>query len=190
VENIVTRDVQGKDMTVPLKKDLTEQLPFLKKLNLRYKDFARNTLQELIPDAQLKKALVLKSFYHSTIVAWNKGDGTFDIERLPMEVQLSCVTAIATHDMNHDGRPDLIIGGNNYGFLPQFSRLDANPGYILINEGKEQWHVMNHNESGWSVKGEMKSIDIFPFDNKSILMTIRNNDKPSIFSFDAKEDIK
>src|SRR6185503_9780598 len=116
VENIVTREVQGKDMPVPLKKELTEQLPFLKKLNLRYKDYARNTLQELIPEAQLKNALVLKSSYHSTIVAWNNGDGTFDIDRLPLEVQLSCVTAIATHDMNHDGRPDLILGGNNYGF--------------------------------------------------------------------------
>ncbi|MEO6132603.1 MAG: FG-GAP-like repeat-containing protein, partial [Saprospiraceae bacterium] len=186
VENIITRSVHGKDVPVPMKKELTEQMPFLKKLNLKHKDYAGKSLQDLIPAPQLEKALVRNSSYHSTIVAWNKGDGQFDIERLPMEVQLSCVSAIAVHDINYDGQPDLILGGNDYGFLPQFSRLDASTGFILLNNGRNKWHIMDRHESGWIVKGEIKSIDLFPFHGRELVLSIRDNDKPSLFSFDQK----
>ena len=186
VENIVTRTINGRDIPVPLKKELTEQLPFLKKENLRHKDFARTSLQDLLPAEQLNKALVLNSTYHSSVVAWNKGDGTFEIDRLPAEAQLSCVTAIEIHDLNDDKRPDLLIGGNNYGMLPQFSRLDAGTGSILMNYGQGKWQIMRPMDSGWRVKGEIKSIDIFPYNNEYVLLCVRNNDKPVLYSFGKK----
>ncbi len=186
VENIVTRNVNGKDIPVPMKKELTVELPLLKKENLKHKDYARSTLQDLIPEEKRNKALVLNSSYHSSIVAWNKGNGTFDVERLPSDVQLSCVTAIAVADMDQDGKPDLVLGGNNYGMLPQFSRLDASTGHILLNHGINHWEVMKPNLSGWRVKGEVKSIDIFPFRDSAFLFTVRNNDKPLLFSFKEK----
>jgi hypothetical protein len=188
VENIVTRNVNGKDIPVPMKKELTVELPLLKKENLKHKDYARSALQDLIPQEKLVKALVLNSSYHSNIVAWNKGNGTFDIERLPAEVQLSCVTAIAIQDMNQDGKPDLILGGNHYGMLPQFSSLDAGIGHILLNNGINQWQVMNSKDSGWRIKGEIKSLDIFSYQNSRFLFTVRNNDKPLLFSFNEKID--
>lgn len=186
VENIVTRTIQGKDIPVPLKKELTEQLPLLKKANLKHKDYARNTLQDLIPAEQLKKAFVLNSLFHSSVVAWNNLNGEFKIERLPVEVQMSCVTTIAVHDMDHDGKPDLVLGGNNYGMLPQFGRLDASTGHVLLNKGMNRWQVMDPITSGWRVKGEMKSIDIFPYQNSTMILCTRNNDKPLLYSFDQK----
>jgi hypothetical protein len=51
-------------------------------------------------------------------------------------VQLSSVNAIACTDINGDGFPDLILGGNEFGFLPQFGRLDASFGDILLGDGK------------------------------------------------------
>ncbi len=188
VENIITRTIKGKDIPVPLKKDLTEQLPFLKKLNLEYKTYAQNTIQDLLPAEKLDKALVLNSTYHSSVVAWNTGDGHFDIDRLPTEVQFSCITSIAIHDLNHDGKPDLVLGGNDYGFTPQFSQLDANVGSIVINHGKNHWESLDTQQSGWRVKGEIKSIDLFSSHGKSFLLTVRNNDQPALFSFDQKEE--
>ncbi len=32
--------------------------------------------------------------------------------------------------------PDLILGGNEFGFLPQFGRLDGSFGDVLMNDGK------------------------------------------------------
>ena len=186
VENIVTRSVGNKDVPVPMKKEFTEQLPFLKKKNLKHKDFAGNALQDLIPPPQLEKALVLSSTFHSSIIAWNKGDGTFEIEPLPYEAQFSCVTAIAVHDLNHDDKPDLILGGNNYGFLPQFSRLDASAGLMLLNGGPGKWQVMDARRSGWRVKGELKSIDLFQSGDSQMILCVRNNDTPLLFSLDEE----
>jgi hypothetical protein len=186
VENIVTRSVDNKDVPVPMKKEFTEQLPFLKKKNLKHKDFAGNTIQDLLPATQLEKALVLKSTYHSNIIAWNDGNGRFEIERLPFEAQFSCITAIAVKDLNHDDKPDLVLGGNNYGFLPQFSRLDAGTGHLLLNGGAGKWQVMDIRSSGWREKGEIKSIDIFQSGVSQFILCMRNNDTPLFFSLDEE----
>ncbi|HJW28405.1 MAG TPA: CRTAC1 family protein, partial [Saprospiraceae bacterium] len=172
VENIITRTVNGKDVPVAMKKELTEQMPFLKKMNLRHKDYAGKCIQDLIPSGQLKKALVLNSTYHASVVAWNEGHGQFTLDQLPMDVQLSCVSAIAVDDINHDGKPDLFLGGNDYGFLPQFSRLDASTGLILLNHGRNQWVVMDRHDSGWIVKGEMKSVDVFDYNGRQWILAV------------------
>lgn len=186
VENIVTRTLQGKDIPVPLKKELTEQLPFLKKKNLQHKDFALTTIQDLFPAAELNTALVLKSSYHSSVVAWNIDNGRFEIERLPGEIQFSCVNSIAAYDVNKDTRPDIILGGNYYGMLPQFSRLDASYGHVLLNSGNRKWEIMKAAKSGWRVKGELKHIDIFPFQGDTHVIAIRNNERPLLFSLDSQ----
>ena len=59
----------------------------------------------------------------------------FSISKLPVQVQFSSVNAILCTDINGDGETDLIMGGNKFGFLPQFSRLDASFGHVLINNG-------------------------------------------------------
>ena len=45
--------------------------------------------------------------------------------------QLSSVNAMYTTDVNGDGYADLIAGGNESWFPPQFGRLDASYGDIL-----------------------------------------------------------
>ena len=62
------------------------------------------------------------------------------------------MNAVAVMDVNGDQKSDLIIGGNQFGFLPQFGRLDANYGLVLLNKGKRQWEVMEDKQSGLSIK--------------------------------------
>lgn len=162
-------------------------MPFLKKLNLKHKDYASRCLQDMIPADRLKKAMVLTADYHASIVAWNKGDGQFTIEKLPTEVQLSCATAIVVHDVNQDNRPDLIIGGNNYSFLPQFSRLDASTGTIIMNQTDNHLETIDRQHTGWVIHGEVKHIDVFTTGQKTYLLSIFNNEAPSLYSFDQKE---
>jgi hypothetical protein len=47
-----------------------------------------------------------------SIVAINKGNGKFEIQLLPKEVQFSSVNAICPLDINNDGYIDLVLGGN------------------------------------------------------------------------------
>ena len=52
-----------------------------------------------------------------------------------MMQQLSSINAVVIHDFNKDGLPDLLMGGNQFGFQPMFGRLDASLGYVLLNIG-------------------------------------------------------
>jgi hypothetical protein len=39
-------------------------------------------------------------------------------------------------DINNDGYIDLVLGGNQYEFKPQFTRLDSNFGSVLLGKKK------------------------------------------------------
>ena len=73
--------------------------------------------------------------YTASCIALNEGNGKFAIHNLPAAVQFSCVNAVKCTDLNNDGKTDLILGGNEFGFQPQFGRLDACAVTLLLNTG-------------------------------------------------------
>src|SRR6185503_7591292 len=137
-----------KDVPVFLKRDMTDQLASLKKQNLKYADFANKSIQQLFPEGVLKNAQKEIFNYSSSCIAVNEGKGQFKIERLPDYVQFSSVNAILCTDINHDGKIDLVLGGNKFEFQPQFSRLDASYGHVLLNNGKGQFEWIEPIRSG------------------------------------------
>lgn len=138
-DKILTYTVEGKDKPVFLKKEIEESMPFLKKQNLHHEVYAQKTVQELIPQEALNKAIMRQCNYSASVVAINKGNGVFEVQKLPIMVQLSSVNAIHCTDLNRDGFTDVLLGGNEFTFLPQLERLDASMGQVLlISGGKEQ----------------------------------------------------
>ena len=134
-DQFLTRHVEGRDVPVFLKREITEQFPGLKKENLRHSEYAKKSIQELF-SAELLSGAQQKIFnYCKSVVGYNQGDGTFRVEALPVWVQLSSVNALEFCDVNADGRRDLLLGGNKFVFPPQFGRLDASYGHMLLNEG-------------------------------------------------------
>ena len=117
------------------KKEIVSQMVSLKKENLRASEYAKKSIQELFTPAVLGRALVKEVVTSQNMVAINEGDGKFKFVALPARAQLSCVCGIQCTDLNKDGTLDLLLGGNNYEFKPQYSRLDANYGSVLLNDG-------------------------------------------------------
>jgi hypothetical protein len=186
LDKILTRGIQGKDYTVFLKAEMQEQIPLIKKENLNYQDYAKKTIQELFKPELLAKADKKIYNYTSSIIAWGKGNGTFEIQRLPNEVQFSSMNAVAVMDVNGDQQLDLIIGGNQFGFLPQFGRLDANYGLVLLNKGKHQWEVMEDKQTGLSITGQVKDIFDIPHGKFHQVLFIRNDDFPVLLTLKQK----
>jgi hypothetical protein len=115
-------------------------------------------------------------------IAINKGNGKFEIQVLPKEVQFSSVNAIATMDINKDGILDLVLGGNQYGFKPQFSRLDANFGSVLLGtkQGKFTW--VPYPKSGFFMRGEVKHLQVIKNkNNTTAVLAVLNNNAPKLF---------
>ena len=181
-EKILTRSLNGRDVPVFLKRELTDQIPILKKQNLRHQDYAVKSIQDLFTPEQIRASDLREVNYASSAIAWNEGNGKFTILALPAMVQLSTVNAIWVKDLDRDGRKDLVLCGNQTAFQPQFARVDANYGLVLLNRGNRQWATLDATASGLDISGEVRAIREVTIGGRPELIFFRNNDAPVTYS--------
>ncbi|MCW5515071.1 VCBS repeat-containing protein [Muriicola sp. Z0-33] len=183
IEQIVTIGENGKDYPIHQKRELTEQLVSLKKQNLKASEYSRKSIDELFPPEIFENSIMKKVAISASVIAVNEGEGRYTIKTLPGRVQLSCVCGISCTDVNNDGHLDLIMGGNNFEFKPQYSRLDASYGSVLLGDGNLGFKWQDYNSSGFFVREEIKHLKPFvdKQGNKYIFAAI-NDGKPKIFA--------
>ena len=185
-DKIITRTVVKKDKPVFLKNEMQDQFPFIKKENLKHHDYAKKSIQELFKPEILSKAAIKEFKYTSSCLAFNKGKGNFDIQKLPYRAQLSCVNAMVCMDLNNDGYTDLVTGGNRSGFPPQLEKLDASHGDVFINNGKGGFTWSGSQQSGLKVHGEVRDIVEIRGKDKNHLLFLRNNNFPMLYNIKKK----
>lgn len=184
IEQITTIHYNNGDHPIHMRKEITAQLVSLKKENLKASTYARKTIQELFEDEVLSHTIVKKAVISESVILINEGYGRFTVKPLPNRVQLSCVCDITCTDINKDGNLDIIAAGNNFEFKPQFSRLDASYGNILLGDGNMTFEWQHYNQSGFFVREEVKHLSSFK-DNqgREYLFTAINDSKPKVFKF-------
>ncbi|MBW4359556.1 VCBS repeat-containing protein [Flavobacterium taihuense] len=182
IEQITTRAIEGKDMPLHLKKELAGQIPSIKKKNLSYADYAKKSFQEIFAQDVVDNSIVKTATIQKSVIAINKGNGNFQIKLLPKEVQFSCVNAICVTDVNKDGIQDLILGGNQYEFKPQYGRIDSNYGSVLLGNKLGAYSWLPYNQSGFFIKGEVKHVKTLKNKNKAVsILAVINDNTPKIF---------
>ena len=182
MDQFLTRTVDKRDVPVFLKREITDQFPGIKKQNLRHAEYAKKDIEQLFGKELVESSKQRLFNYCSSVIAINEGNGKFRIEKLPVWMQLSSVNAIEIMDINGDKKPDIIAGGNMFTFPPQFGRLDASYGHVMLNEGNGKFKYISNKESGINVRGEMRSLkEIKGKDRNYILATI-NNEQPVIYT--------
>lgn len=181
IDKIMTRRVNGRDMPIPMKKELTSQIPSLKKQVLKHTDYAQKAIQDLFKKEVMKKSVVMEGNYFQSAVALNNGNGQFTMMPFPAQVQFSCVCGIWCGDLNGDGRNDLVMAGNDAGFMPQFSKLDASFGHTLLNRGGGNFEWIENQSSGFFINGDVKTLAILHIKGKKHLLATVNGEKPKLF---------
>lgn len=181
IEKVISKTVDAKDVPILLKREMTTQFPFLKKKSIKHSEYATKTVQDLFPADLLDGAVEKSVNYMESAIAVNDGKGHFKITPLPYMVQFSCLNAIESADVNQDGRPDLIVGGNFTHFIPQLGSLDACRGNVLINKGNMQFDVLLSNRSGLVLDGEVKQISPIEIQGRPYLIGLINNAVPALF---------
>ncbi len=182
IDKILTYTVNGKDMPVFMKREMQDQIPVIKKQNLRHDAYAKKSIQELFSEELVKKSIIKPFNYCSSIVAINKGNGQFEVQKMPAMTQLSSVNAIHCMDVNGDGFMDAVVGGNRFDFLPQFERLDASYGDVLMNNGKGQLTFIPQKATGLQVQGMVRDIaELTDKNNNSNLLFLINNSYPAMY---------
>lgn len=186
-EKILTQTINGKDVTVFLKHDVEDQLPSLKKQNLKHESFAVKAIQDLFPPDLLKSSVVNTFNYQSSIIAWNDGNMHFTVEKMPAQVQFSSANTILCTDINNDGKEDIVIGGNEFGFPPQFGRLDASYGSVLLNRGHKQFKLLDYDQSGLELTRQVRDIKEIKTATKRSLLFLRNSDYPVLYEIKSSK---
>ncbi|HET8736213.1 MAG TPA: FG-GAP-like repeat-containing protein [Pricia sp.] len=182
LEQIVTRHLDGEDYPLHQKKELTAQIASLKKQNLKASEYAKKTVDELFPESVFENTIVKQGNTMESVIAINEGGGKFSIKKLPARVQFSCVCGISCADVNRDGYLDLIMGGNNFEFKPQYSRLDAGYGHVLLGDGNLNFEWQDYNDSGFFIRDEIKHLKQFrDIDGEVFLIAAINDGKPRVF---------
>jgi enediyne biosynthesis protein E4 len=179
-DKIITRSWNGKDVPVFMKRELEEQMPFLKKQNLTFQNFGFAGVQDLFTQEVMRKTGTKQFNYGASIIAFNNGNGQFSWQKLPAAVQFSSVRAIRSQDMNGDGKMDLLLGGNHFGFLPQFCRLDASNGDLLLNDGKGN---LTSSGKGLGWDGELRDLHWLTVNDKQCLLVLQNQRKPILYEW-------
>lgn len=159
---------------------ILDQMIFLKKKFLRYKDYADATIKDIFTDEQLKDVLYLKATtFQSTLFKENAGK--YEARQLPFVAQISTVRTLLISDITGDGKPDILLAGNDYGTDAQSGRYDAAQGLFLENLGELRFKVWYPGESGFVLPGNVRRI--LPLNRphgEQALLVARNNDQMQV----------
>ena len=118
--------------------------------------------------------------YLQSAILWNN-NGSFELEALAHEAQLSPVFGIVADDLDEDGKMDIWLGGNFYALKPQVGRHNASKGVYLKGKGGRQFDYISPQQSGIKVEGEVRDAGVIQVRGSKHLIVGRNNAKVLLF---------
>ncbi|MEI9921762.1 MAG: VCBS repeat-containing protein [Bacteroidota bacterium] len=183
IEQVITSYTEdGKSYPLALKANLEKQLPLIKKRFLENNKYAGKQIGEIFTAKELDAALKKDVYQSQSMILINNGDGKFEWSSLPVAAQFSPVFAIETLDFNHDGKTDILLGGNFFDVIPEMGRYDASYGLVLEGIGNGKFQPLDAS-SGFAVKGQVRQLKVIKDPKgKDLILVVRNNDATSVFS--------
>ena len=166
---------------MPLKMELTNQLPYLKKKFLKYSDYAGKTINQVFTLEELKGAIVKKAFQMQSCIAINDGKGHFTLKPLPIRAQFSPIYAFLFDDLDGDNMPDILCGGNFFGVKQEIGRYDASYTDFFKGNGKGEFSFLPNKETGIIIKNEIRDILKIKTVKGEVLIFAKNNDPVEIY---------
>lgn len=162
------------------KPELTSQLPALRKQILKYEDYGNKTYESLFSQEIRNTSLRYEANYLQSAILWNNS-GSFQLQALPIEAQLSPVFGIVADDLDEDGKTDIWLGGNFYALKPQAGRHNASKGVFLKGNGEKSFTYISPGECGIKVEGEVRDAGVIYSNGLKHLIVGRNNKRVLLF---------
>ncbi|MBN3583530.1 VCBS repeat-containing protein [Algoriphagus aestuarii] len=157
IDPILECFVGDKMYPFPSRDELLDQMASMRSKFTDYASYSTATMEDLFTTQQLENAQILEANSLESIYLENKGDH-FEVKSLPMIAQSFPIYAILPIDINHDGNLDLVVGGNQSQTRIRIGKIDAGLGLVMLGDGKGNFKPLSPNDSGISIKGDIKSI--------------------------------
>jgi hypothetical protein len=156
------------------KMEVNQQIPALKKTNLKYEDYGHKTYETLLPEPNRENALSLKTEMLESAILWND-KGTPAIQPLNVETQVTPIFGIVADDFDGDGIMDIWLGGNFFGLKPQVGRHNSSKGIYLKGLGNRKFDYLNPMHSGMLVEGEVRDVKTITVKGSKVYLVARND---------------
>jgi enediyne biosynthesis protein E4 len=162
--------------------ELSDQITGLENKFPKYSDFGEKTVKDIFGKTAIDKAILKKAVLFESCVFLNNGNGTFKTYKLPVEAQFSPVRSILDYDINKDGKPDLVLAGNNYAVRQSYGRYDASYGWCLMADSGG-FKALMPAKSGLKILGDARKIVPIDIAGKHYLLAAVNNGELQVFQF-------
>ena len=178
LEQILTFYMHGVSYPVAGRDELISLIPRLRARYPTYAAFGASRIEDIFPASDLRAATVREARVFASSVALNNGKRTFTLQPLPVEAQFAPIRAVLVDDVDGDGRPDLVVGGNLYGVPPVLGRYDASYGLLLSGTGDGRFKAVDMTQSHLLIDGQVRHLAWLRSPNGGHLIVVaRNNDK-------------
>jgi len=178
LEQVLTVYKQGVSYPVAGRDELLGLIPPLRSRYPSYASFGAARVEDIFPAAELAQATVRQARVFASSVALNNGNGTFTLVPLPVEAQFAPIRAALAEDFDGDGRTDLLVAGNDYGFPPVLGRQDAGYGLLLRATGNGRFEAVDMERSGVAIDGQVRHLRwLRRADGSRVIIAARNNDR-------------
>jgi len=183
IEQIICTYNGNKSYPVVMKNDLVKQIPSLEAKYKTFADYKDQTIENIFAPEVLDRSVKLNAKLLKSCILMNSGKGKFIVTPLPLEAQFSPVYGIIADDFNHDGRCDIVVGGNQYKSRPESGIYDASYGLFMAGKPDGSFKSCSAEESGFSVKGEIRDIKSVGINKMPAIVFGINNGKLQFYKY-------
>jgi hypothetical protein len=161
----------GKTYPYNTRADILTQMPFLKKENLKYKDYASKTYEQLFTPEQRKNDIIKKVDNLESSFLINEHGTSFTLKALPLEAQVAPVFSSIMLDST-----TYLLAGNFFKSKPEIGRMDASYGTLLQFDKKQNnFNALPNRENAMYIEGEIKDMRRIQIKGKPYIILSRNN---------------
>lgn len=176
--------IQGKSYPMASRDELLDQIPSLRKKFGSYKSYADATIEDIFSPDQLAKAKVLHCDELASGILYNRGDGHFSFEPLPLAAQFSRISGAVLDDFDGDGKKDILVSGNFFPYRTTLGRSDASLGMLLKGPG---FHPVDPAISGCYIGGDVRGmIEVKDGEGKKLLIIAKNDDAVQVLKINDR----
>jgi len=178
---LVTIESDGKEKPFEQLDELLQEFPQLAQNVNSYDDFANKSVSELFGEDAVTGAVRKRITELKSVAIFNRGVNTAEIVSLPVDAQSFPVKSILTIE-KEGSNSELLLVGNHYGVKPSYGgRQDAGYGLHVRYSADVGFQTLTHQDSGFYVEGDMRTIDSIKIGSEIYYLAGINNDAFRLF---------
>jgi hypothetical protein len=176
IDPIICYYIQGKSYPMASRDEMLDQIVSLKKKFVKYKDYADVTINDIFPKQKIQNATVYHCDELASGILYNRGNGQFSFQPLPLTAQFSKVFGVVVDDFYKNGVKDILVSGNFYAYRTSLGQCDASLGVLLKGNNAKSFEAVDAASDGCYIDGDVRAMtEVKTKNGERLIIVAKNN---------------